>query len=68
MAKLINAPYAKQQDPTGQSLVTICIGTQAQAIAKHFNEMGKSAVEIELENALGEQGKSFPCVVVARSD
>lgn len=64
MAKLINAPYAKQQDPTGQSLVTICIGTQAQAIAKHFNEMGKSAVEIELENSLGEQGKSFPCVVV----
>lgn len=64
MAKLINAPYAKQQDPTGQSLVTICIGTQAQTIAKHFNEMSKSAVEIELENALGEQGKSFPCVVV----
>ena len=64
MAKLINAPYAKQQDPTGQSLVTICIGTQAQTIAKHFNEMGKSAVEIELENTLGEQGKSFPCVVV----
>lgn len=64
MAKLINAPYAKQQDPTGQSLVTICIGTQAQAIAKHFNEMGKSAVEIELENSLGEQGKSFHCVVV----
>lgn len=64
MAKLINAPYAKQQDPTGQSLVTICIGTQAQVIAKHFNEMDKSAVEIELENALGEQGKSFPCVVV----
>ncbi|EFA28952.1 conserved hypothetical protein, partial [Haemophilus influenzae HK1212] len=60
----INAPYAKQQDPTGQSLVTICIGTQAQTIAKHFNEMGKSAVEIELENTLGEQGKSFPCVVV----
>lgn len=64
MAKLINAPYAKQQDSTGQSLVTICIGTQAQAIAKHFNEMGKSAVEIELENTLGEQGKSFPCVVI----
>lgn len=64
MAKLINAPYTKQQDPTGQSLVTICIGTQAQTIAKHFNEMGKSAVEIELENSLGEQGKSFPCVVV----
>lgn len=64
MAKLINAPYAKQQDPTGQSLVTICIGTQAQTIAKHFNEMGKNAVEIELENTLGDQGKSFPCVVV----
>ena len=64
MAKLINAPYAKQQDPTGQSLVTICIGTQAQTIANHFNEMGKSAGEIELENSLGEQGKSFPCVVI----
>lgn len=64
MAKLINAPYAKQQDPTDQSLVTICIGTQAQTIANHFNEMGKSAVEIELENSLGEQGKSFPCVVI----
>ena len=64
MAKLINAPYAKQQDATGQSLVTICLGTQAHAIAKHFNEMGKSAVEIELENTLGEQGKSYPCVVV----
>ena len=63
MAKLINAPYANQQDSTGQSLVTICIGTQAQTIAKHFNEMGKSAAEIELENALGEQGKLFPCVV-----
>ena len=64
MVKLINAPYAKQQDTTGQSLVTICLGTQAHTIAKHFNEMGKSAVEIELENTLGEQGKSYPCVVV----
>lgn len=64
---ILHRAYAKQQDPTGQSLVTICIGTQAQTIAKHFNEIGKSAVEIELENTLGEQGKSFPCVVVDSS-
>lgn len=54
MAKLKYAPYAKQQDFTGESLVTICLGSQAMEIAKHFNELGKSADEIALENVLGE--------------
>ena len=44
MAKLINAPYAKQQDPAGQSLVITCIDTLAQTITKHFNDVGKSGV------------------------
>ncbi|WP_420354233.1 hypothetical protein [Rodentibacter pneumotropicus] len=64
MAKLKNAPYLKQQDSTGESTVTICIGPQAWDIAKHFNELGKSADEITLENALGETAGKFPCVVV----
>ncbi|OOF79106.1 DNA primase [Rodentibacter caecimuris] len=63
MAKLKNAPYAKQQDFTGEGLVTICLGLQAREIAKHFNELGKSAAEIDLENALGETSAKFPCVV-----
>lgn len=64
MAKLKNAPYLKQQDPTGESPVTICLGSQAWDIAKHFNELGKSADEIALENALGDTVAKFPCVVV----
>lgn len=64
MAKLKNAPYLKQQDSTGENPVTICIGSQAWEIAKHFNELGKSADEIALENALGETTGKFPCVVV----
>ncbi|WP_256821881.1 hypothetical protein [Rodentibacter trehalosifermentans] len=64
MAKLKNAPYLKQQDATGESLVTICLGSQAWRIAEHFNELGKSADEIALENALGETAGKFPCVVV----
>jgi len=72
MAKLINAPYAKQQDSTGQSLVTICIGTQAQTIAKHFNEMGKSAAEIELTYNWGvdkyEQGTAYGHIAIGVDD
>ena len=65
MAKLINAPYMKKQDPTGQSLVTICLGVQAMDIAKHFNEMGISAEETALSQALHDgENKRFPCVVV----
>ncbi|QIA77691.1 DUF927 domain-containing protein [Rodentibacter caecimuris] len=63
MAKLKNAPYLKQQDATGESPVTICLGSQAWRIAEHFNELGKSADEIALENALGETAGKFPCVV-----
>lgn len=65
MAKLKFAPYAKQQDFSGQTPVKICLGVQARAIAEQFNEMGKSADEIALEQGLGDGGdKSYPCVVV----
>ncbi|WP_040976835.1 DUF927 domain-containing protein [Necropsobacter massiliensis] len=64
MARLINAPYVKLQDQTGETEITICLGVQAWEIAKHIDESGKSAVEIDLENALGENALKSPCVVV----
>ncbi|OOF38203.1 DNA primase [Rodentibacter mrazii] len=64
MAKLKNAPFVKVQDQTGESEIIICLGLQAWEIAKHIDESGKSAVEIDLENALGENARKSPCVVV----
>ena len=65
MDKLINAPYAKRQDPTGESLVTICLGIQALTIADFFNKLGQSADEIVLSQALGDgDTQRYPCVVV----